>query len=62
MLLIQRYMQGGYSMGSVSKRICIYGLGGIGGYLGGMLAYNAGKSEAESYEVYFTARGKHLKQ
>lgn len=47
-------------MDRISKRMCIYGLGGIGGYLGGMLAYNAGKSEEGSIEVYFAARGKHL--
>lgn len=47
-------------MDSKAKRICIYGLGGIGGYIGGMLACSASKSETKSREVYFVARGKHL--
>ncbi|MCR3955680.1 MAG: 2-dehydropantoate 2-reductase [Gudongella sp.] len=40
------------------KRVCVYGLGGVGGYLGGMLADGA----KDNYEVYFVARGKHLEE
>lgn len=43
-------------MEKMTKKTCVYGLGGIGGYLGGMLAQSAGSDN----EVYFVARGKHL--
>lgn len=39
------------------RKICVYGLGGVGGYLGGMLAHGANQS---GNEVYFVARGRHL--
>src|SRR5690554_4155637 len=40
------------------KRVCVYGIGGVGGYLGGMLAVGA----KDNYEVYFVARGNHLEE
>lgn len=39
------------------KKVCIYGLGGVGGYLGGLLAHRA---EKDDVDVYFVARGEHL--
>jgi 2-dehydropantoate 2-reductase len=47
-------------MEMITKKICIYGLGGVGGYLGGMLAYSASQFENDNHEVYFIARGSHL--
>ncbi|WP_409227319.1 ketopantoate reductase family protein [Gudongella sp. SC589] len=38
------------------RKICVYGIGGVGGYLGGMLA----NASSDKLEVYFIARGKHL--
>ena len=40
------------------KRVCVYGIGGVGGYLGGMLADGV----KNQYEVNFVARGKHLEE
>ncbi len=42
------------------KKVCVYGLGGVGGYLGGMLAHNSTQANQAHHEVYFVARGKHL--
>ena len=44
------------------KRICIYGTGGVGGYFGGRIAevFN-NNPQFKDYEVYFIARGEHLK-
>ena len=39
------------------KRIVIMGLGGVGGYFGGMLARTYATNR--EVEVYFVARGKH---
>jgi len=47
-------------MEKATKKICIYGLGGVGGYLGGMLAHSANRSKNDNHEVYFIARGNHL--
>ncbi|WP_422485698.1 ketopantoate reductase family protein [Gudongella sp. DL1XJH-153] len=47
-------------MSKDKKKICVYGLGGVGGYLGGMLAHGANQSDNEEYKVYFIARGRHL--
>ena len=41
-------------------KIIILGIGGVGGYFGGLLAQKYAGSEA--VEVYFVARGEHLKQ
>lgn len=40
-----------------TRKVCIYGLGGVGGYLGGLLAHRA---EQDDVDVYFVARGGHL--
>lgn len=47
-------------MEKVTKKVCIYGLGGVGGYLGGILSHSANQCKNQSHEVYFIARGKHL--
>lgn len=39
--------------------ICIYGIGGVGGYFGGKIAYEVQKQHKEM-QVYFIARGAHL--
>jgi len=42
------------------KRICVYGVGGVGGYFGGRLAHNMHGGKGSGYEIYFIARGPHL--
>lgn len=41
------------------KRICVYGIGGVGGYFGSKIAH-AINNNASNYECCFIARGKHL--
>jgi 2-dehydropantoate 2-reductase len=41
-------------------KIIIAGIGGVGGYFGGMLSKRF--SESDDVEIYFLARGEHLKQ
>ena len=36
-------------------KICFYGLGGVGGYFGAIVA----KRFCSEHEIYFIARGKH---
>jgi 2-dehydropantoate 2-reductase len=43
------------------KRVCIYGAGGVGGYFGGKISEAFSTPEFSEYEVYFIARGEHLK-
>jgi 2-dehydropantoate 2-reductase len=44
------------------KRVCIYGTGGVGGYFGGRIAEVLNNNpQFEDYEIYFIARGEHLK-
>ena len=40
--------------------ICIYGVGGVGGYFGGRIAEVTGRPGFEDYDVSFIARGAHL--
>jgi 2-dehydropantoate 2-reductase len=40
--------------------ICVFGVGGVGGYFGGKLAYAAAQAPTNPYKVYFLARGAHL--
>jgi 2-dehydropantoate 2-reductase len=40
------------------KNICVFGIGGIGGYFGGKIAYAA--HDREKITVSFIARGSHL--
>jgi 2-dehydropantoate 2-reductase len=42
------------------KRVCIYGVGGVGGYFGGKLADKIKKKKDANQEIYFIARGEHL--
>jgi len=44
----------------VIKRICVFGVGGVGGYFGGSLAHNMHGGKGSGYEIYFVARGPHL--
>jgi 2-dehydropantoate 2-reductase len=40
--------------------VCVIGLGGVGGYFGGKLAYTFSSNPESSVNVFFVARGKHL--
>lgn len=44
------------------KRICIYGTGGVGGFFGGQMAHYLEKMVDKPAEIYFIARGEHLKK
>jgi 2-dehydropantoate 2-reductase len=44
------------------KNIWICGLGGVGGYFGGKMAFNIESSKKENYKIYFLARGPHLEE
>ena len=43
------------------KRVCIYGIGGVGGYFGGKIAKVFINPQFKGYEIYFIARGEHLR-
>jgi len=43
-----------------NKNICIIGMGGVGGYFGGKIAYHMGANRNERGSVLFIARGRHL--
>jgi len=43
------------------ERVCIYGTGGVGGYYGGRIAEAFHKDKSKKREIYFIARGEHLK-
>jgi 2-dehydropantoate 2-reductase len=40
--------------------VCVVGVGGVGGYLGGKLAHAFSTSPNSSVDLFFVARGKHL--
>lgn len=42
------------------RSVCIYGIGGVGGYFGGRIAHEISKSN-RAVQVYFIGRGEHLK-
>lgn len=44
---------------NVINKVCVYGVGGVGGYFGGNIA-DVDRSNDAKHEVYFIARGKHL--
>lgn len=46
-------------MGSLN--ICVIGVGGVGGYFGGKLAYAFSRESDPSANIFFVARGRHLK-
>jgi len=43
------------------KKICVFGIGGLGGFYGGKIA-NTILKNSKDYEVYFVGRGQHLKE
>jgi len=47
-------------MSKTIKSVCIYGIGGVGGYFGGRIAHEISKSNC-AVQVYFIGRGEHLK-
>ena len=42
------------------RDICIYGVGGVGGFFGGKIAYEINKGGKDPRRVFFIARGPHL--
>ena len=44
------------------KNILICGIGGVGGYFGGKIAYKISNIEVDKYKLYFLARGSHLEE
>lgn len=44
------------------NKVCVYGIGGVGGYFGGMMAYNISIDETKDQQIYFIARGAHLEE
>ncbi|MEA3454717.1 MAG: 2-dehydropantoate 2-reductase [Candidatus Caldatribacteriota bacterium] len=42
------------------KSVCVYGIGGVGGYFGGRIAHEVSKGN-RAVQVYFIGRGEHLK-
>ena len=44
---------------NVINKVCVYGVGGVGGYFGGKIA-DVERNKDAKHEVYFIARGKHL--
>jgi len=42
------------------KSVCVYGVGGVGGYFGGRIAHEISKGN-RAVQVYFIGRGEHLK-
>jgi len=42
------------------KSVCVYGIGGVGGYFGGRIAHEISKGNY-AIQVYFIGRGEHLK-
>jgi len=47
-------------MSKMIKSVCVYGIGGVGGYFGGRIAHEISKGN-RAVQVYFIGRGKHLK-
>jgi len=46
-------------MSKTIKNVCVYGIGGVGGYFGGEIAYEISKGN-RAIQVYFIGRGEHL--
>ncbi len=44
------------------RNICIYGVGGVGGYFGGKIAHAVAGRTNDAKRVFFIARGKHLEE
>ncbi len=47
-------------MSKTIKSVCVYGIGGVGGYFGGRIAHEISKGN-RAVQVYFVGRGEHLK-
>ena len=47
-------------MSKTIKSVCVYGIGGVGGYFGGRIAHEISKGN-HAIQVYFIGRGEHLK-
>jgi len=47
-------------MSKTIKSVCVYGIGGVGGYFGGRIAHEISKGR-RAIQVYFIGRGEHLK-
>jgi 2-dehydropantoate 2-reductase len=47
-------------MNKTIKSVCVYGIGGVGGYFGSRIAHEIGKGNRTT-QVYFIGRGEHLK-
>ena len=47
-------------MSKTIKSVCVYGIGGVGGYFGGRIAHEISKGN-RAIQVYFVGRGEHLK-
>jgi 2-dehydropantoate 2-reductase len=47
-------------MSKTIKSVCVYGIGGVGGYFGGRIVHEISKSN-RAIQVYFIGRGEHLK-
>ncbi|GAH71758.1 unnamed protein product, partial [marine sediment metagenome] len=47
-------------MNKMIKSVCVYGIGGVGGYFGGRIAHEVSKGN-RAIQVYFIGRGEHLK-
>ena len=47
-------------MGKTIKSVCVYGIGGVGGYFGGRIAHEISKGN-RAIQVHFIGRGEHLK-
>ena len=45
---------------STIEKVCVYGVGGVGGYFGSKIAYAITESPGREYRSYFIARGAHL--
>jgi 2-dehydropantoate 2-reductase len=49
-------------MGRTIRDICIYGVGGVGGYFGGKIARAIALGNKDGRQVFFIARGPHLEE
>jgi len=48
-------------MSKIIKNVCVFGIGGVGGYFGGRIAHKISTENLSDMEVYFIGRGEHLK-
>ena len=48
------------SQSRVGRHVCVFGVGGVGGYFGGRLAWWLGSQTDPDWHVSFLARGEHL--